>query len=173
MVVSRGMEVVGLFDRCCGAVLPLFRSALVSSTAPKKIRMKGISVAGRSRRPGMRTNHLLLIACSVLAPALLASCGDDDDATGGGDATAAAEVTIERSRFEPRELTVAPGTEVSFENLDLATHTVTAADGSDLDFDSGSLGQGDVFTQTFDEAGTYDYFCEVHPTMRASVSVEG
>lgn len=105
--------------------------------------------------------------------ALVAACGDDDDATAADGDAAAAEVTIERSRFEPRELTVAPGTEVTFENLDLASHTVTSAEGSDLAFASGSLGEGAVFTQTFDEPGTYDYFCEVHPTMRGSVSVEG
>lgn len=106
----------------------------------------------------------------LVATALVAACGDDD-ATDAGDASAS--VTIERSRFGPRELTVGSGTEVSFENLDRAAHTVTSADGSALAFDSGDLGEGDVFTQTFDEPGTYDYFCEVHPTMRASVVVEG
>jgi plastocyanin len=118
----------------------------------------------------MRSSHVLGLL--LAATALVAACGDDDDATGGGDAPAAAEVTIERSRFEPRELTVAPGTEVSFENLDRATHTVTSAEGSALAFDSGSLSEGDTFSQTFEDPGAYDYFCEVHPTMRASVVVE-
>ncbi len=117
----------------------------------------------------------------ILAAVLLASCGDDDDATAtdatATDATATddpaadAAVTMEQSRYAPDPLEVAPGTEVTFENIDPFAHTVTSAEGSTLEFDSGQLGEGDTFQQTFDDAGTYEYFCEIHPTMRAEVVV--
>ncbi len=126
----------------------------------------------------MRLNRTALVAGTLLAGTLLVACGDDDDAatdTGGEpteEAAEAAAVTIEGSRFEPDELSVAAGTEVTWENLDSFAHTVTSKDGSSLTFDSGEMAEGDTFAQTFDEAGTYEYFCEIHPTMRSTVVVE-
>ena len=126
----------------------------------------------------MRLNRTALVAGTLLAGTLLVACGDDDDtATDTGaepteETTEAAAVTIERSRFEPDELTVSAGTEVTWENLDAFAHTVTSDEESTLAFDSGELAQGDTFSQTFDEAGTFEYFCEIHPTMRSTVVVE-
>lgn len=135
----------------------------------------------------MRT---FLIPSVLLATVLLGACGDDDTATGTdtsiADTEDAAEtssetgaeagtsdggVTIERSRFAPEVLEVAAGTSVTFENLDPYAHTVTSADGSPLEFDSGEIGEGDTFEQTFDEPGTYEYFCQIHPTMQAELVV--
>jgi plastocyanin len=48
-------------------------------------------------------------------------------------------------------------------------HTATS---DDEVFDSGSLTEGGEFSFTFDEAGTFAYFCEVHPTMRGTIVVE-
>lgn len=79
---------------------------------------------------------------------------------------------IERSRYAPTDVTVAAGGSVEYVNLDPFDHTVTAAEGSSLAFDSGDLGQDETFTQVFEEPGTYDYFCTIHPTMRATVTVE-
>ncbi|MCO8126516.1 cupredoxin domain-containing protein [Acidimicrobiia bacterium EGI L10123] len=105
----------------------------------------------------------------VLAPVLLAACGDDD--TEVADAEPGPTITMEQSRYAPDSVEVAPGSEVTFENLDPFAHTVTSAEGSPLAFDSGELGQDETYVQTFDEAGTYEYFCEIHPTMRAEVAV--
>jgi plastocyanin len=112
-----------------------------------------------------------LLPSLILAAVLLGACGDDDDATATDDPAAEAVVTMEQSRFAPDPIEVAPGTEVTFENLDPFAHTVTSAEGSTLEFDSGQLGEGDTFVQAFDDAGTYEYFCEIHPTMRAEVVV--
>lgn len=131
----------------------------------------------------MTSSRTTLIASLVLAAVLLGACGDDDDtATDAPTATEAeddptadaadgATVTMEQSRYAPDSLEVAPGTEVTFENMDPYAHTVTSAEGSTVEFDSGELGQDETFTQTFEEAGTYDFFCEIHPTMRAEVVV--
>ncbi|HSP03780.1 MAG TPA: plastocyanin/azurin family copper-binding protein [Acidimicrobiales bacterium] len=117
------------------------------------------------------TPRRALLPSLVLAAVLLSACGDDDDSTAADAPAADAVVTMEESRFAPDSLDVAPGTEVTFENLDPYAHTVTAAEGSTAEFDSGQLGEGDTFVQTFDDAGTYEYFCEIHPTMRAEVVV--
>ena len=105
----------------------------------------------------------------LLAPVLLAACGDDD--TDVAEAEPGPTVTMEQSRYAPDTVEIAPGTEVTFENLDPFAHTVTSAEGSTLEFDSGDLGQDETYVQTFDEAGTYGYFCEIHPTMRAEIVV--
>ena len=91
----------------------------------------------------------------------------------GGARTAAAQdgdvaVEIADFTFSPGTVEVAVGTTVTWTNNDSAPHTVTADDGA---FDSGELAQGDTFGMTFDTAGTYSYFCEIHPQMTASVVV--
>ncbi|MFA9563914.1 MAG: plastocyanin/azurin family copper-binding protein [Acidimicrobiales bacterium] len=81
--------------------------------------------------------------------------------------------------YSPRELTVAAGTEVTWTNADAVVHTVTAGDSdgrvgtpSGL-FESGDMEQGDTFSFTFDEPGTYPYYCIPHPWMTGTVIVEG
>jgi plastocyanin len=77
-------------------------------------------------------------------------------------------VSIRDFFFDPANITVAPGTTVRWVNQGNAPHTVTANDKS---FDSERLNPGQSFTHTFQGAGTFSYFCEIHPHMTASVSV--
>jgi plastocyanin len=120
-------------------------------------------------------SHLAAVLLGA-APLVLAACGGDGSTQSApvGPAAEAEQVTvtIERSRYEPREIQVTPGSEVTFENLDPVVHTVTSTDGSSPAYDSGELGQDETFVQRFDEPGTHDYFCVVHPTMRGTVVVE-
>jgi len=76
----------------------------------------------------------------------------------------------------PNEVTVDVGGEVTWSNDDSAAHTVTSGTPESGDevgalFDSGLLLAGSPFSQTFDEAGTVDYFCIVHPWMQGVVIV--
>jgi plastocyanin len=80
---------------------------------------------------------------------------------------AGTEVAIAAFAFEPAELRVPVGTMVAWSNNDPTPHTVTG-DG----FDTGALEQGSTGTVTFETAGTFDYFCAIHPTMRGRVVVE-
>ena len=77
-------------------------------------------------------------------------------------------VSIRDFFFDPANIAVAPGTTVRWVNQGNAPHTVTANDRS---FDSGRLNPGQSFTHTFQGAGTFSYFCEIHPHMTASVTV--
>ncbi|MBI5145957.1 MAG: cupredoxin domain-containing protein [Thaumarchaeota archaeon] len=77
--------------------------------------------------------------------------------------------------FIPNMVTVSVGGTVTWTNDDTAAHTVTsgtASDGPDGVFDSSILMSGKTFEHTFDEAGSYDYFCVVHPWMTGNVTVE-
>lgn len=85
--------------------------------------------------------------------------------------TATNAVTIENFTFSPDTLTVPVGTEVTWENRDDIPHTVTSNDKTT--FASALLDTEDTFSFTFSEAGTFDYFCSVHPMMTAKVIVQG
>jgi plastocyanin len=83
-------------------------------------------------------------------------------------------VSIQDFFFDPDQLTVAPGTTVTWVNEGEAPHTVTSTGGKELD--SATLQPGDTYSFTFkdDDAGeTYAYQCTIHPQMTASVTVSG
>ncbi|HEX2281895.1 MAG TPA: cupredoxin family copper-binding protein, partial [Thermomicrobiales bacterium] len=102
-------------------------------------------------------------------PGAAEAIADPVDATPAAEAGAdASSVTIADFAFGPQELTVTAGTTVTWTNEDWAPHTATAEDGS---FDSGRLDQGASFEHTFDEPGTFAYFCSFHPGMMGSVVV--
>ena len=65
-------------------------------------------------------------------------------------------------------ITVDAGTKVTWTNGDEAAHTATADDGS---FDTGTLDLDDPKAVSFDEPGTYSYYCRFHPFMKATVEV--
>ena len=76
--------------------------------------------------------------------------------------------------FIPSIVTIDVGGEVTWENNDTAAHTTTAGspqDGPSGAFDSSLIMAGSSFSHTFDSAGTYDYFCMVHPWMIGTVVV--
>jgi len=77
--------------------------------------------------------------------------------------------------YIPYDATVAVGATVTWSNDDTAAHTVTSGNvnaGPTGVFDSGLFMAGATFEFTFDEAGTYDYFCMVHPWMTGIIHVE-
>ncbi len=80
-------------------------------------------------------------------------------------------ITIDNFSFGPQTLTVAPGTTVTWINHDEEPHTVVNA-GNPRQFKSGALDTDDKFTFTFDKAGTYEYFCSIHPHMTGTVVVK-
>lgn len=71
-------------------------------------------------------------------------------------------------RFQPKDLEVAVGTQVTWTNDSDAAHTVTADDDS---FTSVELGEGETYSRTFDTAGTFAYHCEIHTYMTGTVTV--
>lgn len=132
----------------------------------------------------MGTKLLLL---SILASATIAfvACGGDGETTAGtaasgegetsqsepapsGEAARSEKVEIVEFAYQPDPVVVATGGKVTWQNEDSAPHTATADDGS---FDTGTLDKGKLKSETFKEAGTYPYFCEIHPTMHGTVEV--
>jgi plastocyanin len=85
-------------------------------------------------------------------------------------ATAAADtgVTISDFQFAPASVTIDVGDTVTWTNEGPTPHSATADDRS---FDTGIFEAGQSRSHTFDEAGTFAYFCTPHPNMRGTVTV--
>jgi plastocyanin len=85
-----------------------------------------------------------------------------------GEARKAEKVEIVEFTYQPDPVVVQVGGKVTWQNQDTAPHTATADDGS---FDTGTIEKGKIGSETFKEAGTFTYFCEIHPTMHGTVEV--
>jgi len=120
----------------------------------------------------------------VLAVALVVAsvaCGADEPASvattaAPGTAVAPNSVSIVNYHFQPDDLSVAVGTTVTWTNTDAFAHTATATDGS---FDSDNLDTDDAtpappsYSYTFQTAGTFTYYCNIHNYMTGTVTVTG
>ena len=84
-------------------------------------------------------------------------------------AAACADVKIDNFSFGPQELKVAAGTTVTWTNRDDIPHTVVSTDGV---FKSKVRDTDEKFSYTFDKAGTYPYFCSIHPKMTGKIVVQ-
>ncbi len=103
---------------------------------------------------------------------------DDADQAEGQDAAtpapapapaADAVVTIEGFAFGGTTV-VQPGQAVTVQNLDSAPHTMTARNGA---FDTGTIDGGGSGTLTMpSEPGSYEFFCSIHPSMVATITVQ-
>lgn len=90
------------------------------------------------------------------------------DPTPSGAAARAEKVEIVDFAYDPDPVTVQVGGKVTWLNQDSAPHTATAEEGS---FDTGTLEEGKLKSETFKRAGTYAYICEIHPDMHGVVEV--
>jgi plastocyanin len=132
-----------------------------------------------------RPRVLVLAAAVVTLVASVAAIGaaaTSSDDGGGSDVattepggstiapTGSATVEIRDFAFNPAELTVQPGTVVTWTNGDGETHTVESEDGT---FSSGDVDSGATFSFTFNEPGTFPYICSIHTSMHGTIVVEG
>ena len=99
-----------------------------------------------------------IVAPIIVAAALLGACDGDDEG----------RVTIEigDNWYEPEQLTVAPGTEIVFENTGRDAHNAIHVDGAWRTVDTIEPGSSD--TVNIDEPGEYVYYCSFHAPSDAS-----
>ena len=84
-----------------------------------------------------------------------------------GSVAAANAVNIQNFAFSPATLTIKKGTAVTWTNNDSAPHQIKS-----ITFNSGQLSKGQTFSFTFNDAGTFDYSCAIHPSMTGKIIVE-
>jgi len=117
---------------------------------------------------------LSVVSLIAIAPSAFADHTTATVTNAPGSATPGCEDT--NSCFIPNPVSIAMGGTVTWDNTDTAAHTATggtAADGPSGVFDSSLIMAGASFSYTFDTAGSFDYFCMVHPWMVGSVVVSG
>lgn len=140
----------------------------------------------------MKRTSLAALAAAV---ALLgAACGGNGsmggtgaEDTGGEKETGVTQVAIKAFDYTPADVTIAVGEEIEWTNGDDILHTVTSGTGQkqgapgvsenvdaapDGLFDAELDGLDATYSFTFEEAGSYDYYCAIHPGMTGTITVE-
>jgi len=114
-----------------------------------------------------------VVSLIAIAPSAFAAHHEVTVTNAPGSATPGCEET--NTCFIPSTATIEEGGTVTWENTDNAAHTAssgTPEGGPDGVFDSSLMMVNGSFSFTFDSAGTYPYFCMVHPWMEGTVIVE-
>jgi plastocyanin len=139
-----------------------------------------------------RTSRRAAVVGIVALSALLVGCGSDSDTSSPTTTTSESgtdhsehAVDIKTFQFDPETIEVEVGDTVTWTNGDAIVHTVTSGTREYDPNDSGRVtkttksgqfdeeldGKGSTAQATFDEPGTYHYFCDRHPGMEADVEV--
>lgn len=108
----------------------------------------------------------------MLVLVALGACSKENTSTTQQDDKIVPPLTIFIKGFAYSEpvLTIKLGETVGWANMDMAPHTVTSDSGNELD--SGTMKNIDVYSHTFNEKGTFGYYCTLHPNMKGKIIVE-
>ena len=109
-----------------------------------------------------------LRACAALALVCCAAFVTPAIYVAAASPSSTVDLNIAKFAFAPKEITIAPGTKITWTNRDEAPHTVTSSDKS---FTSKGLDTDDKFEHTFTSEGDFGYICTVHPFMTGVVHV--
>ncbi len=126
----------------------------------------------------------LVLALTVTALISIAGCSkqapeqqtqtiqntEGQDFTPNPSESSSVNIEIVNFAYNPLDITVKKGATVTWTNLDSASHTVTSESGNELDSDT--LSKGQPYSHTFNDAGTFNYYCTIHPRMKATIIVE-
>ncbi len=83
-------------------------------------------------------------------------------------ATRTATIQIDNFAFTPPDLTVTPGTTVTWKNADDSPHRIADKKGA---YRSAALDTDDSYSHTFATPGVFDYVCTIHPYMVGKIVV--
>ena len=108
-------------------------------------------------------------AAAVIIAVVLLLAGTPSITANDQSPAAKAEVKIDNFSFGPQTVTVSVGATVTWINRDDIPHTVVSTDGV---FNSKVKDTDEKFSYTFAKAGTYLYYCSVHPKMTGKVVVQ-
>jgi len=105
----------------------------------------------------------------VIVIAIVLLLAGSPSVTANDQSSAGAAVTIDNFSFGPQTVTVPVGATVTWTNHDDIPHTVVSTDGV---FKSKVRDTDETFSYTFAKAGTYPYYCTIHPKMTGQVVVK-
>ena len=122
---------------------------------------------------GIRRSRILVasvvVTLGAFGTAMLGGCPSVGEPS-------ANQVFMRAIAFDPEEITITAGESVTWINKDLVIpHTATSGNPGDADlgsvFKSALLSTDQSFTHTFETAGEFVYYCEVHPVMMRDAKV--
>ncbi len=116
------------------------------------------------------TASVLLIACSGGSTSPASPQQEPKAARAADTAGKVNTVVINQFKYQPETLTVNAGEVVEWRNDDIVPHSATAVDKKT--FDSGRIVKGATWRFTATKKGTFDYFCTLHPNMKAKLIVQ-
>ena len=116
-----------------------------------------------------KTMSIAGLVTPIMFAMLLLSVGLPSVAANGQASAANAEVGIDNFSFGTETLNISVGTTVTWINRDDIPHTIVSMDGV---FKSKVRDTDEKFSYTFTKAGTYPYFCSVHPKMTGKIVVQ-
>ncbi len=114
-------------------------------------------------------NKFWILGVAIVSIALGIGSASANAAPAAAPSPSEAAVKIDNFSFTPATITVPVGTTVRWTNHDDIPHTVVS---DDKTFKSKALDTDEQFTYTFTKAGTYNYFCSIHPKMTGVVVVK-
>lgn len=105
---------------------------------------------------------------------LAAGCGSSGTTGPDGNTPGQNEIWLQNTAFVPSAKTISMGTTITWTNKDSFNHTVTSGTPGNPDgkFASGSLAQNGTFPHTFNQAGTFPFYCTIHPSMQGTITVQ-
>jgi plastocyanin len=109
------------------------------------------------------------VVMPVMIAMLLLFAGSSSVKANDQPSAANVAVKIDNFVFGPQTITVPVGTTVTWTNSDDIPHTAVSTDGA---FKSKVMDTDEKFSYTFTKAGTYSYYCSVHPKMTGQVVVK-
>jgi amicyanin len=122
-----------------------------------------LELYGCESQSALRALRLFFLFTALASTPCLA---EDANSTGTGPVVS---VSMDHNTFIPSEITVAPGTTVTWVNNETMPHTVVDPSKG---FRSKMLAKDATFSFTFTTAGDYDYLCSIHPNMKGKVIVK-
>lgn len=108
------------------------------------------------------------LVCLLVLVILISGCAGSKPETQPTQQSSTPTIDIKGFVFDPATITISKGTTVTWTNKDTAQHTVTEINNA---FSSEILSQGQIYNHTFNETGTFEYQCHIHPGMRGKVIV--
>jgi plastocyanin len=112
---------------------------------------------------------IAVLAMPIAITAMLLFAGSSSVTANDQPAAANAAVKIDNFVFGPQTITVPLGATVTWTNKDDIPHTAVSTDGV---FKSKVMDTDENFSYTFTKAGTYSYYCSIHPKMTGKVVVQ-
>ncbi len=114
--------------------------------------------------------NLMFLAALVIAANSFGPAHAQPGAAAQDDAAKKFDVKVDNFNFSPTALSVPVGATVTWTNQDDVPHNVRSSEGDTLK--SPVLDTGEKFSFTFTKAGTYPYYCAIHPKMTGKVVVQ-